>query len=1533
MKNIKKFVKVALAMNIAVMLGTSQPVEAASDTVVIYEVFGGGGNSGATYKNDYIVLKNISKENQSLDGLFVHRGSSNAWHDSIGLSGTLKPGQYYLIEAQEGFNKDAKSLPRVSDVSAPKMGIGGKNFSIALTRDDKTPSSSNTIDLLGAGTSILNESLPSEAAANNIAIRRINDVDTDNNANDFETISLNETSLDYLGKDNSTSQPDPESIPEESIITIDSNGGEVEGLEKNKVVKQGETYTFPWNIEYYKDGYHFDGFDVEGELFDSNGNKLDYIEKGHANPIYNYTAKSNVTLKVRWKVMQGGQFKAYLKRDDESSFGGQDYKLYLKGTDSDERKFPYGVTREAQTHKMSLLQLKNDTYTLRVEGLEDNEYIKEVRLNQDKYTQNQATTSVEIKDREKVDIDIKYDSHFIAPEVSFDVIIGKEAIKESYTLTLNGEGINEITVPGFTRDTEINLKSVGRDGFNFKGWNVEGTLYDAEGRPVTGLITNFDQAYYPGSDVVFTAVWEEALPEVVDKPNLIIYEVFGGGGKTGSLYANDYVVIKNLGDTDVSLDGMVLRRGFSNRWTDQTVALSGEVAPGAYYVVSGGNDKETDGGQRLVPSVNLADENFNLANRTFALALTSDSNIPSEENTIDLVGTGKAINFEGKQAATGRNNVSLRRINDGQDTDNNREDFGRVEHIRDADEYPLAYLGDKDERVAVTFEFNKVIDGVKLPEAQKVEVGSELTLPEVSPEVKDGYSFLGWSVNGSKYSTPNLKSGDQITVTEDTNIMGIWEGAYGKVSLTFHENEFIDNTYENRSKINKIENLEGFGFTVTNQQTGDVTAGKKSNYKGQISISNGLVKGLYTLNVTAPEGYEIVRIARNTGSNGVIEIDNGSTISLPRPEAPFNLTMVDSIYVEVKEKEKQPVSVTYTTNKKVTGLTLPENQELMPGTEITLPAMEKVLKAGRGLEQFEYYLINGEKKQPGDKVVINEDTEITAYYEFYNYSYTANIYLADEEGKPGTKLKDASGFVVKAGDVESVQSKNYPSNLNVGPLLPGTYDISVEIPEGYELVNILDYYNNPVTTETRPVGAESTTTSRLLKVVVREKAPEVQLPEELYIYEIYGGGGFSDTYYANDYIILQNKSNNDINLDGMYLHITDQWQNNWVNSVPLTGTIKANDYFVIQGAVSYGTDHDGKYGLYQPLPRVDQAINVNIPTEAFATAITMGPDAPAAPYTNDSANVIDLVGTYNNNKIYWQSKASSPSLSISSRRVAYTDNNSVDFTFRYGANPNSKINHREYIEGKAEHKEPLWYLRDTQEEKITITFEHKSDADDFVLQNNQVPAEKKVWSETTIRLPEVNAEDNYNFLGWDIDGDGQADKQAGDDLKVTSNMTITGIWESLKPQKQTINFVVDSEKATATGSLFVEIDEGEDALSYAPELTVKEGYEFIKWQPSEDGLTYTAVFEEAKKADPEINYSYNVVITDIKAGLNTIKYRTMDHESVVVIVNGIKFEQEPEVVEGELYHINLPVNLKSGDKIQLYITKDNQISKPIKQRI
>src|SRR5215813_7530693 len=77
---------------------------ATGTSVMISQVYGGGGNSGATYTNDFIEIFNPTQASVSLAGWSVQYASSagSSWQTTPLPSITLQPGQYALIQESQG---------------------------------------------------------------------------------------------------------------------------------------------------------------------------------------------------------------------------------------------------------------------------------------------------------------------------------------------------------------------------------------------------------------------------------------------------------------------------------------------------------------------------------------------------------------------------------------------------------------------------------------------------------------------------------------------------------------------------------------------------------------------------------------------------------------------------------------------------------------------------------------------------------------------------------------------------------------------------------------------------------------------------------------------------------------------------------------------------------------------------------------------------------------------------------------------------------------------------------------------------------------------------------------------------------------------------------------------------------------------------------------------------------------------------------------------------------------------------------------
>lgn len=167
---------------------------AAADHVVINQAYGGGGNSGAEYKNDFVELYNPTGKDVSLDGWSIQYAAKAGSFNSITpLSGSIKAGGYYLIQMAAGAG-GTKDLPVPDCFGSAAM--SAKEFKLALVKGTDAASGkadASVVDFLGVGGA--NEFEGSAAAPmlsnTTAALRTAGGVDTDDNASDFTAAAPN----------------------------------------------------------------------------------------------------------------------------------------------------------------------------------------------------------------------------------------------------------------------------------------------------------------------------------------------------------------------------------------------------------------------------------------------------------------------------------------------------------------------------------------------------------------------------------------------------------------------------------------------------------------------------------------------------------------------------------------------------------------------------------------------------------------------------------------------------------------------------------------------------------------------------------------------------------------------------------------------------------------------------------------------------------------------------------------------------------------------------------------------------------------------------------------------------------------------------------------------------------------------------------------------------------------------------------------------------------------------------------------------
>jgi len=159
--------------------------------VVISQIYGGGGNSGAPVQADFIELFNRGSQAVDLTGWTVQYASASGvtWERST-LSGSVQPGQYYLVQENQG--SVGASLPTPDATGGINLSASAGKVAVVTTNDllsGSAPTGPQIIDFVGYGTANAAEGTPAPSPNNVTAILRHSNgcTDTNDNSADFVT--------------------------------------------------------------------------------------------------------------------------------------------------------------------------------------------------------------------------------------------------------------------------------------------------------------------------------------------------------------------------------------------------------------------------------------------------------------------------------------------------------------------------------------------------------------------------------------------------------------------------------------------------------------------------------------------------------------------------------------------------------------------------------------------------------------------------------------------------------------------------------------------------------------------------------------------------------------------------------------------------------------------------------------------------------------------------------------------------------------------------------------------------------------------------------------------------------------------------------------------------------------------------------------------------------------------------------------------------------------------------------------------------
>jgi len=188
-------------LTIVLPIGCIATVAPANAAVMISQVYGGGGNSGAPLTNDFVELHNSGPATVSLTGWSVQYASATGitWSGAqlTPLSGSIPAGGYYLVQLAAGANTPGL-LPTPDAVGTTLMSATAGKVALVNTATALNAacpiSDPGVVDFVGyGGTASCSETAPAPAPSNTTALIRASAgnscLDAGNNSTDFAALA------------------------------------------------------------------------------------------------------------------------------------------------------------------------------------------------------------------------------------------------------------------------------------------------------------------------------------------------------------------------------------------------------------------------------------------------------------------------------------------------------------------------------------------------------------------------------------------------------------------------------------------------------------------------------------------------------------------------------------------------------------------------------------------------------------------------------------------------------------------------------------------------------------------------------------------------------------------------------------------------------------------------------------------------------------------------------------------------------------------------------------------------------------------------------------------------------------------------------------------------------------------------------------------------------------------------------------------------------------------------------------------------
>jgi disulfide oxidoreductase YuzD len=707
--------------------------------LVISQVYGGGNNTGAQYRNDFIEIFNrgTTTVDFSLTHYSVQYASSGSNFGSSKTdltSGTIAPGQYFLIQ-ESGGTTNGVALPAPD--AAGTIAMGNTSGKVALVTgttllaaaicpgDDGVapfnPNDSTIVDFIGYGSvSCYEGTSPAAAPGNTTAdFRKAGGcVDTNDNAADFLVSAPNpRNSSSPLNDCSSGLKPDV--TINDVTVTEGDTGTKTVDFTVTLSTTSAQTVTVDFATA---DGTATAGTDYQsasGTVTFNPGETTKTITitiNGDTSDEPNETFFVNLTNAVNAIILDNQGQGTITDNDAAPAISIND--VTIAEGDSGTTNATFNVTlstasgftvtvnyatadgtatagSDYQSTSGTLTFIPGQTtQTIAVPINGDTTF----ESNETFFVNLTTPTNATILDNQGQGTITNDDAAPPTPVITINdvsVAEGNSGTKTvDFTVSLSIPSAQTVTV-AYATSSAAPASGVATAGTDYQP--TSGTLTFNPGetsKPVTVTINGDtlvepDETFFVDLSAPTNATISD--PQGVgtitndDTPNLVISQVYGGGSNTGAAYQNDFVELFNRGTTTVDFSVTAYSVQYASSagsfTAGNTVPLTtGTLAPGQYFLVKLAPATGTVG-QAFTADVTNTSVNMSATDGKVALVIgttvaTTTTGCPTGVVIADLLGYGSANCSEtAPTAVLSATKVDLRKTNGCTDTGNNSSDF------------------------------------------------------------------------------------------------------------------------------------------------------------------------------------------------------------------------------------------------------------------------------------------------------------------------------------------------------------------------------------------------------------------------------------------------------------------------------------------------------------------------------------------------------------------------------------------------------------------------------------------------------------------------------------------------------------------------------------------------------------------------------------------------------------------------------------------------------------------------------------------